>query len=77
MVALRWVHPIIGKWFEAKVETDLFDELIFVTTEGGEIKKEGKEKKTAIFSYEEAQERIKEIHKRRLSHGYELQPTML
>lgn len=73
MVALRWVHPILKKWFEAKVETDMFNDLVFVTTEGGEIMTKGKEKKTAIDSYEVAQEWIKKIHKRRLSHGYHLE----
>jgi hypothetical protein len=77
MVALRYVHPILKKWFEVVVEKDMFDELMFITNEGGEIMTKGKEKKTAIDSYEVAQEWIKQIHKRRLSHGYELQPTML
>jgi hypothetical protein len=77
MVAVRWVHPTLRKYFEAVVETDLFGDLVFITHEGGEQKNSDKEKKTAIDSYEVAQEWIKQIHKRRLSHGYELQPTML
>jgi len=72
MVAVRWVHPKYKKYFEAVVDRDMFGELIFTTHEGGEQKNSDKEKKTAIDSYEVAQEWIKLIHKRRISHGYVL-----
>ncbi len=66
-----WVHPAKARYYQVHLDQDLFGHWTLRKVWGGIDSSRGRMHNTAVPSYDEGVEQIREIAKRRCRHGYE------
>ncbi|OJY94348.1 MAG: hypothetical protein BGP25_05000 [Lysobacterales bacterium 63-13] len=70
-MAWRWSNPDNGRWFEARIERDLFGELVLATRWGGRQRAGMRVRCYPIRSRAELRATLHRVGRRRSRHGYE------
>ncbi len=65
-----WVHPDKARYYQVHLDRDLFGDWTLRKVWGGIDSSRGRKHNTAVPSYDEGIEQIREIDKRRSQHGY-------
>ena len=66
-----WVHPAKTRYYQIHLDLDLFGDWTLRTVWNSIDSSQGRMHNTAVPSYDEGVEQIREIAKRRGQHGYE------
>ncbi|MBK5963369.1 hypothetical protein CCR95_04505 [Thiocystis minor] len=67
----RWIHPEKGRYYQAELVQDLFDDWTLILVWGGLGSRRGRMRVVYVPSYAAGLERLDAIQKRRRQRGYQ------
>lgn len=74
-MAWQWANPVNGRWFEARIERDLFGDLVLATRWGGHQRRGARVRCYPVRSRSELRKLLRGVGQRRGNHGYQTGDT--